>query len=98
MTHGDMPGSNIKYHFWNEERIETGSSIAFCKIDHFFLESDQSADSACENNAYTVVIILSLIILHLLLPGHLQSSASLSKAVNFAGFFSVEEIERIEIF
>ena len=56
MTHGDLARSNIKYHFRNKERIETWSSITFGKIDHFFLESDQSANTTGKYNTYPVLI------------------------------------------
>ena len=56
MTHGYLSCSNIKDHLWNEEGIETRRSISQCKCGNFFLESNETADTAGEDHTHAVNI------------------------------------------
>ena len=73
MTHGDLPCSNVQYHFWNKKRIESGSAIAFCKIHYFFLERNETTDTASKNHPNPVnihIIFINTGIFHSLIAGH----------------------------
>src|SRR6187399_1355170 len=98
MFHRYLPSGDIQDHFWNEERVKTGSAIAMGKIDHFILEGGQTADTAGKYYPYPVyihVLFADTGILH----RHITcGECQLRKTVGFAGLFPVHELRRIESF
>src|SRR5436305_3595134 len=93
-----MTRSNIKNHFRNEKGVEPWRAIAFCKIGHFFLESDQAANATGKYDSYPIKVCIIRIdtrILHTLIA---CNNSNLSKTVNLPSFFSIEKICGFEIF
>src|SRR6266487_5831484 len=87
-----MSGSNIKYHFGNEEWIETGRSVALGEAHHFFLKSDYSTDAACKNNSDSVKIRNiggKSGVGYCLVTGH---QCSLCKTIYLSRFLALQEI------
>src|SRR5688572_16864594 len=98
MAHRNLASSNIKDHLGNKERIKPGSSIAFCKIHNFFLESYKATDATGKYYSYPVSIYILLVnscILYSLVACH---QGGLGKPVNFSCFFFFQEISRLKSF
>ena len=97
MTHGDLSCGDIQDHFGNEERIESGGSVTQCEIGHFFLEGDQAADPAGEDDAYPVgvnVLFADTGIFDRFITG---DECELAITVDLTGFFAVEVLGGIKI-
>src|SRR5690606_17353094 len=54
--HRNMPRGNIQYKFWDEEWIESRSTIACIKITHFLDEGNHTADSGGPYYTHSVFI------------------------------------------
>ena len=70
----------------------------WAKLHHFFLESDQSANTAGKNNTYPVAVYIIFCnsgIRHRLVA---DAQGDLGKPIELPGFFFIQETERIIIF
>jgi hypothetical protein len=93
-----MTGSDVEDHFWNEEGIEARCAVAFSKIDHLFLEGDQSANTAGKH--YTHAVWIRIVCIYARIQNSLVAcnDSSLSKAVELPCFLPVKEVSRFKVF
>ena len=98
MTDGNMPRSNVKDHFRNEEWIITRRSVTFCKLHYFFLESDQSADTAGKYDADTVGVHFFFI--YTCIPYGLVAGRQrdLRITINLTGLLFIQVLQGVKAF
>ena len=97
VTHGDLSGGNIQDHLRDEERIETGCAVSFGKFSDLVLESNESANTTSEYHTNAIgidVLFIESGIQHGLVA---DNEGQLREAIEFAGFFFIEELSGLKI-
>ena len=93
-----MTGSDVQDHLWNEERIETGSTVTFGEIYHLFLKGDESPDTAGKYDADTVGIHFFFIYTRIPYSFVAGRQRDLRITIDLTGLFSIQVLQGVKAF